>query len=114
MFIPKILYAVDYRVNQWLLQCCRELSVKETTLELVSFADIIVKLQLNNFNCFLPMNIQRIIKDETSQKKREASQEGLKTKKENEVRECKHGEEWANKWRMEDQGERKLESDVQT
>ena len=81
MFIPKLLYAVDHRVNQWLSQCCRESSVQETTLDLVSFASIILKIQLNDFNCFLPMNIRRIAKEETSQKKRDNTQEGLKTKK---------------------------------
>ncbi len=41
MFIPKLLYSVDDRVNQWLTQCCREESIQSTSLDLVSFSDII-------------------------------------------------------------------------
>ena len=81
MFIPKLLHAVDDRVNQWLFQCCQEESVRETTLELVRFSDLIIKLQLNEFICHLPVNIRRIAKDESSPKKRKTNQENQKTTK---------------------------------
>ena len=81
MFVPKLLYAVDDRVNQCLSQCCQEEFVRATTLELVSFSDLIIKLQLNEFICHLPVNIRRIAKDESSSKKRETNQENLKTTK---------------------------------
>ena len=44
LFIPKLLYSVNDRVNQWLSQCCREDLVENTSLALVSFVDIISKL----------------------------------------------------------------------
>ena len=72
MFIPKLLYSVDDRVNQWLSQCCREDTVENTTLELVSFSNIIYKLQLNEFVCNLPANIRRIVKDTNPSKKRDS------------------------------------------
>ena len=81
MFIPKILYAVDDRVNQWLSQCCREQSVSETSLGLVNFTNIIEKLQMNDFNCYLPINLRQIIKEETSPTKRSTTQENNKNKK---------------------------------
>ena len=60
MFIPKLLYSVNDRVNQWLTQCSQQDSVMDTSLELVEFSNIITKLQLNKFSCFLPPNIKKI------------------------------------------------------
>ncbi len=68
MFIPKFLYSVDDRVNQWLLQCSQSDNVEETSMELVQFSSLIVKLQLNEFSCFLPPNIKKIIKDESKKR----------------------------------------------
>ena len=71
MFIPKILYSVDDRVNQWLTQCAVEQAVNTTCLELVGFSNIITKIRLNEFQCYLPPSIKKIIKEDPS-KKREA------------------------------------------
>ena len=81
MFIPKLLCTVDDRINQWLLQCCREQMVQETTLELVNFSDIIIKLQLHNFNCFLPFNIKKVIKEGSLLKKRDTDSDNQKSNK---------------------------------
>ena len=71
MFTPKFLYLVDNRVNQWLTQCSQNETVVETSLELVNLSNIITKLQLNEFVCYLPPNIKEILKDDS--KKRESS-----------------------------------------
>ena len=55
--------------------------MNETTLELVNFSEIIIKIQLNDFNCYLPTNICKIIKDEASPSKRGTTQENTKNKK---------------------------------
>ena len=84
MFIPKLLYSVDDRVNQWLTQCCREESIQSTSLDLVSFSDIITKLQLNKFVCLLPPSIRKIIKDTNgseSTKKRDLGTDSNKSSK---------------------------------
>jgi len=91
MLIPKILYSVDDRIDQWLLQCGQCQTIDETSLELVYFINIISKIQLNKFSCFLPPNIRRIIKDETKKRdspdaklpNTEANKNGKKMKQEN-------------------------------
>lgn len=75
MFIPKLLYSVDDRVNQWLTQCSQRDSVDETSIELVQFTQIILKIQLNEFSCFLPPNIKKIVKD--TNKKRDSTDSNI-------------------------------------
>ena len=57
MFIPRLLFMVDDRLNQWLEQCCRADSVSDTNLELTHFSSIFSDIQLNKFFCNLPSNI---------------------------------------------------------
>ena len=91
MFIPKFLYSVDDRVNQWLIQCSQSDNVEETSMELVQFSNLIVKLQLNEFSCFLPVNIKKIIKDKSKKRdspevkgpNSESNKNGKKAKQEN-------------------------------
>lgn len=42
MFIPKFLYSVDDRVNQWLTQCGIEDNVSATSLDLVEFKPVLL------------------------------------------------------------------------
>ena len=99
---PKLLYAVNDRVNQWLFQCCQEESVRETTLGLVRFSDLIIKLQLNEFICHLPVNIRMIAKDNSSPKKRETTQENQKAtkKQKQEILSMVRNENIKEEWRL--------------
>ena len=63
MFIPRLLFMVDDRLNQWLEQCCRADLVSDTNLELTHFSSIFSDIQLNKFFCNLPSNILRLQKD---------------------------------------------------
>ena len=78
MFIPKFLYSVDDRVNQWLTQCGIEDNVSATSLDLVEFKSIMAKVRLNDFQCYLPPSIKKIIKDPT--KKRDSDNSNQPTK----------------------------------
>ena len=60
MFIAKMHFTVDDRLNQWLEQCCRTDTVTETNLELTNFSSIFGDIQLNKFFCHLPSNIAKI------------------------------------------------------
>ena len=62
MFIPKLLFSIDDRVNKWLVECGRALSVDQTSLELVDFMTIMSDLKLNRYYCDLPENIKLIVK----------------------------------------------------
>ena len=68
MFIPRLLFMVDDRLNQWLDQCCRADLVTDTNLELTHFSSIFSDIQLNKFFCNLPSNILRLQKDLNSNK----------------------------------------------
>ena len=87
MFIPKLLYAVDDRINQWLTQCGQYNTVEETSLELICLSNIIIKIQLNEFTCFLPPNIKKIVKE--SARKRDSPDGKITTNTANEAREKK-------------------------
>ena len=103
MFIPKLLYSIDDRVNQWLCQCCRENSVADTSLELVSFKDITMKLQLNDFACFLPPNIRKIIKDTVPKKRDTDTTEIERNGKQNKTTlNMVKNEEIENIWKLRD------------
>ena len=78
VFIPKLLYSVDDRINQWLTQCGVENTVNKTCLELVHFSNIITKIRLNKFQCHLPPSIKRAIKDPS--KKRDSEDPNTNTK----------------------------------
>ena len=69
MFIPKFLYAIDDKINQWLMQCSQVQNVEETSVHLMKLQKIITKLQVNELICCLPPNIKRIARE--SAKKRE-------------------------------------------
>lgn len=60
MFIAKLHYMIDDRLNQWLSQCCRANEVGETNIQLVDFSSIFFDLQLSKFHCTLPPSISRI------------------------------------------------------
>ena len=64
------MYAVDDRINQWLTQCGQCRTVAETSIKLIRLSNIVTKIQLNEFTCFLPLNIKKIVKE--SEKKRES------------------------------------------
>ena len=66
MFIPKLLFSIDDRVNKWLIECGRVQSVEQTSLELVDFMAIMTDLKLNRYYCDLPENIKHIVKDTTA------------------------------------------------
>ena len=51
-------------------QCAVEKTVNMTCTELVQFRNIITKIRLNEFQCYLPPSIRKIIKDPS--KKRES------------------------------------------
>ena len=64
MFIPKLHFSVDDRLNQWLRQCCRAEDVLETNTNLVDFPSIFYDIQLNKFHCALPPTIMKLKKSE--------------------------------------------------
>ena len=68
MFIAKLIFAVDDRLNQWLHQCCRVEFVTETSLNLIDFSSIISDLQLCQFNYILPPNIAKVKSDQKEDK----------------------------------------------
>ena len=83
MFIPKFLFSVDDRLNQWLHQCCTADSIMDTNLELTNFSSIFNDIQMNKFVCHLPPNIMKLHKrdtedqsdDEFGRKKKKKSQQ---------------------------------------
>ena len=60
MFIPKLHFTVDDRLNQWLEQCCRADLTLDTNLELTNFSSIFYDIQLSKFVCSLPSNISKL------------------------------------------------------
>ena len=62
MFIAKLHFTLDDRLNQWLSQCSRVEDVSETSVELIQFSSIFLDIQLNRFHCDLPPSIARIVK----------------------------------------------------
>ena len=60
MFIPKLHFTVDDRLNQWLDQCCRADLAFDTNLELTNFSSIFYDIQLSKFFCSLPLNILKL------------------------------------------------------
>ena len=62
MFISKIHFMFDHRMNQWLDQCCRVDNVTETSLELILFSSIVMDVQINRFYCILPPSIAKLQK----------------------------------------------------
>jgi hypothetical protein len=60
MFIPKLHFTVDDRLNQWLDQCCRVDLAIDTNLELTNFSSIFYNIQLSKFHCSLPSNILKL------------------------------------------------------
>ena len=63
MFIARLQFMVDDRLNQWLDQCSRADLVLDTNLELTHFSSIFHDIQLNKFFCNLPSNILKLQKD---------------------------------------------------
>ena len=60
MFIPKLHYMIDDRLNQWFSQCCRANEVNETNIQLVDFSSIFFDIQLSKFHCNLPPSISKV------------------------------------------------------
>ena len=62
MFISKLHFMFDDRLNKWLEQCGRAEDVMETDLNLIQFSTIFSDIHLNRFYCDLPDNISKIVK----------------------------------------------------
>jgi hypothetical protein len=62
MFISKLHFTFDHRLNQWLNQCCRVDNVIETNLELILFSSMISDIQMNRFNCYIPPSFGKLQK----------------------------------------------------
>ena len=61
-FIAKLMFSVDDRINKWLHECLAATTIRDTTIELVTFSDILTDIKLNKFNIFLPGNIKKLSK----------------------------------------------------
>ncbi len=105
MFIAKFLFSIDDRINKWLGECGRVLTVEQTSLELEDFISILTDLKLNRYYCDLPTSIKLIAKrdDEktdnkvTPTRKRKTSSDGsnnFKVISNNEIE---------NEWKLKDQ-----------
>ena len=62
MFIPKLHFMLDDRLNKWLSQCCRVDDVTDTNLDLIKFSSIFNDIQMNRFFCDLPPSINKLHK----------------------------------------------------
>ena len=81
MFVAKIHYSVDKRLNLWLQQCCRATDVTETNTNLVNFASIIEDIQLNKFHFELPHTIKKVEKDKNHSTENTSDENKRKKKK---------------------------------
>ena len=102
MFIPKLHFAVDERLNLWLQQCCRAQEVNDTNLNLVNFASIIEDIQLNKFVCDLPPSIKKLEReleldtDSTNEKRKKKKKvvKQVKNQDPNPAWKCRIDENW--------------------
>lgn len=66
-FIANLLFAFDERINNWLHDCSSVSKVLEITLEFKDFECLLTKIQLNDFNMFLPSTIKRVAEPNENQ-----------------------------------------------
>ena len=63
-YIAKIMVAIDFRVNKWLLSCQKATHGRDTNDFCIDFTDMTKAIFLNQFDYDLPAGIQSLHKDE--------------------------------------------------
>lgn len=97
MFIARIHYLVNERLNIWLQQCCRAQEVGDTNLNLVNFGQIFEDVQFNRFRCELPPSIKKINKD--TDKEIEDRDDGSRKKRKKQAKQEKNPN-LNSKWKL--------------
>jgi hypothetical protein len=100
MFISKLHFTVDDRLNQWLKQCCRANDVLETNMLLVDFSSIFYDVQLNKFHCYLPPNIKKVEKAKDNNEEEDSNVSRRKKKSKTKQTEQIRNESQVPEWKL--------------
>ena len=91
-FIAKFMFAVDDRINKWLHECMEASTVRDTSMELVTFSDLLTDIKLNRFHIFLPGNIRKLSKRNASNDNNQS--DGKRVKVDNQVKNSEQKDTW--------------------
>ena len=94
MFIAKFLFLIDDRMYQWLKQCCRVSSIRETNILLMDYSQLFYDLQSNRFFCVLPQSITKVISNPVKDPKKRKQVETITNKSQAPEWKLKQDEKW--------------------